>query len=357
MQQSLVETSLKSATRYSALSYAWDAQSPSCPIECYGGILNVTPNCQAALHRLRDKHELCQTKPKSEEERAWMNETLALVFGVGVHDSSQDVLGPAFKLSWFHRMWTVQEVTLPAVENVIVQYGPVSFPWLFLLLAMGLLKTTNYKWGKWDEATHLQRSITGMFMERSHSDWRKLLGIASSDALPYHGLLQLLAPMRSKKATDPKDKVFALFGVTEELGLDFPPPKYENPLERVYVETAVACIEQDRSLNILYEAPSNERHSALPSWVPDWSAEGWRSSYLRGYLGKGFRAAGDDSPQWSFSQDYRRLTISGKLIDSVDNCGTVLEFDKDFSNGPARLGIGATKFKDYLEDIRPPLTS
>jgi hypothetical protein len=38
---------------YTALSYSWDAQAPSRQIQCNGHILLITPNCEAALRRLR----------------------------------------------------------------------------------------------------------------------------------------------------------------------------------------------------------------------------------------------------------------------------------------------------------------
>jgi hypothetical protein len=50
---SLAELPLEPAPEYSALSYAWDAQHPSCPVQCNGGVLRVTPNCESALRRLR----------------------------------------------------------------------------------------------------------------------------------------------------------------------------------------------------------------------------------------------------------------------------------------------------------------
>lgn len=43
----------KHNAEYTARSYSWDAQTPSCGIECDGRILLVTPNCEAALRRLR----------------------------------------------------------------------------------------------------------------------------------------------------------------------------------------------------------------------------------------------------------------------------------------------------------------
>jgi hypothetical protein len=49
----LVELPLEPVPEYSALSYAWDVQHPSCPVQCNGGVLKVTPNCESALRRLR----------------------------------------------------------------------------------------------------------------------------------------------------------------------------------------------------------------------------------------------------------------------------------------------------------------
>ena len=42
---------------YTALSYSWDAQKPSSPVAVDGGTLLVTPNCEAAMRRLRSSTE------------------------------------------------------------------------------------------------------------------------------------------------------------------------------------------------------------------------------------------------------------------------------------------------------------
>jgi len=42
---------------YTALSYSWDAQRPSCEIACDGASLLITPNCEAAIRELRDTAE------------------------------------------------------------------------------------------------------------------------------------------------------------------------------------------------------------------------------------------------------------------------------------------------------------
>jgi hypothetical protein len=38
---------------YTALSYTWDGQSPSCEVDCDGANLLITPNCDAAIRQLR----------------------------------------------------------------------------------------------------------------------------------------------------------------------------------------------------------------------------------------------------------------------------------------------------------------
>jgi hypothetical protein len=53
----LIETSLSHLPKYEALSYAWDAQRPECPILCNGKSQFVTANCRAALLRLRQPSE------------------------------------------------------------------------------------------------------------------------------------------------------------------------------------------------------------------------------------------------------------------------------------------------------------
>lgn len=96
-----------------------------------------------------------------------------------------------------------------------------------------------------------------------------LFDVESSDTQSYRSLLGLLAAMRPKKATDPRDKAFVLYTIANELGFALPLPDCNKSLEQAYIDTAIACIEQDNKPNILYEAPSDKRSPGLPSWVPD----------------------------------------------------------------------------------------
>ena len=43
---------------YTALSYTWDSQSPSREVNCDGGSLLITPNCEEAIRQLRSAREI-----------------------------------------------------------------------------------------------------------------------------------------------------------------------------------------------------------------------------------------------------------------------------------------------------------
>jgi hypothetical protein len=51
----LIEASLDAPPPFEALSYAWDAQSTDQSLICNGRLVQITPNCEAALRRLRYK--------------------------------------------------------------------------------------------------------------------------------------------------------------------------------------------------------------------------------------------------------------------------------------------------------------
>ncbi|CCM00849.1 uncharacterized protein FIBRA_02892 [Fibroporia radiculosa] len=294
---SLVEVSLDDLPEYSALSYAWDAQTPSCPIDCGGGVLSITPNCAAALRRLRHEQEertlwidsICIDQTSLEERShqvalmdeiyrrakevvVWLGEsdrrteramdclsdigqlgsdtdvqrrerTLHLLFGLTVKDASDDPIGPLFQCSWFGRMWTVQEATLGEVENVTIHCGDKTLPWIFMVLSLGYLKSSQYKWGRWDEAMQLQRYLSSLLMSSRHLELREVLSAEPNQSALV--ILEALIYAREKRSTDPKDKIFALFGVFRELGVELPLPDYTKSVELVYVEATVTIVVQD----------------------------------------------------------------------------------------------------------------
>jgi hypothetical protein len=286
--------------------------------------------------------------------------SMGLVFGLNINNQSEDPVGSLFTRSWFSRMWTIQEVALASVERVIVYCGEQTLPWFFLVTALGYLESAKYRWGNWHEAMQLQIVLSKQLMTRRAPEPDDV-SEESENLQVGTNMLQILSLAREKASTDPKDKVFALFGVFDELGIAIPRPDYNLSLKQVYAEAAISCIEHDKSLRILFQAPSDHRFSALPSWVPDWSDVGWRNPDPRsGSISKEFSAAGTSESEWSYSREHLTLSVKGRVIDSITSVGGTMNIETDADLGiqdnltiNARDIIGNTnwKFKALLDTM------
>ena len=367
---------------YTALSYSWDAQTPDKEVRCDGGILLVTANCEAALRRLRAPDttqilwidSICinqSNDPDAIEERnqqvtlmghiyrkakrviVWVGEkdektekAINVIHQLGrvpedhadrdrrdiqreVHAKVQklasqvvkpadDPITPLFDRSWFHRMWTIQEVTLCAGNKVVLWCGDIELPWLNMILAIDSLSHNRYRWSRWYEAMSLQRALTMNLIAHRYPGAKAMMddnaGDKHNDPLAFNILVQA----REKKSSDPKDKIFALYSILQELEVLLPAPDYNKPVEDVYREATIAAITYDKNLYVLYYAPSDNRRDDLASWVPDWSDIGWKQADPRYPVLRGrFAACGPADPLWRFSADQKQLIVKGRIVDTI----------------------------------------
>jgi len=84
-------------------------------------------------------------------------------------------------------------------------------------------------------------------------------------------ILQLLWHTRIFKATDNRDRVFALVGLAADLDSTF--IDYEKDIDDILIEVAKACMLNDESwgARMLSWVDSSSQSNSLPSWVPDWT--------------------------------------------------------------------------------------
>ena len=75
--------------------------------------------------------------------------------------------------------------------------------------------------------------------------------------------------LRSKNTSDPRDKVYGVYGLLNTEGL--PPVNYNRTVRDVYTDITVASIKREHSLRVLCEASLPRLIPNLPSWVPDWT--------------------------------------------------------------------------------------
>ena len=236
----------------------------------------------------------------------------------------------------------MQEVTLPLLERVFLRCGDIELPWSSIHLVVAALKAANYPWGSWDAAVSLQRQLTRFIMCRRDEDLRQQIdlyvgeGHLDDRARLDDQLRSLLVGVRQKKTSDPKDRIFGFYGIYSELGIALPLPDYFQRVEDIYREATIACISQNNSLKVLYFTCSEERHDGLPSWVPDWNAQGFSGWHRRDIDEATDQSPGpgdvlpvlsgvSDLPEtsnaldeiWRLSHDRLALVLKGKIVDTI----------------------------------------
>src|SRR5271154_966942 len=132
-----------------------------------------------------------------------------------------------------------------------------------------------------------------------------------------HVFVNVLNKSRNQESTDPKDKVYALYGLLQRLDIRLPEPDYssEHSLEDTYLGFTHSIIQWHCSLDILLEASGPWGHNA-PSWVPDWSRRYQRVQHSDVEASTGSSPQMHDPP-CTFSENLRELTVPGKRVGKV----------------------------------------
>ena len=233
-------------------------------------------------------------------------------------------------------MWTVQEVVLARADSddfhVVVYNGrdPADqIPWVVLVAGVDALIVCKYDLVDLSKTVKLYKLLTLQILMKRYSGLREIYDMKGGDLIRDPMVWPIMCHAREKQASDAKDKVFALYNVFHELEIatKLPLPDYSRSVEDVYRDLTIACIESDKMLDVLFDAPSDLRHlrPQLASWVPDWSDPGWRGkgdTDSRIAVNRGrFCAAGPATAQWAFSADRRQLHLHGKIVDEIILCG------------------------------------
>ncbi|KAF4953044.1 hypothetical protein FGADI_6314 [Fusarium gaditjirri] len=170
---------------------------------------------------------------------------------------------------WWQRVWVIQEATV--TSQVLVQYGNVKVPWE--VLARSANTCDSLGWGRQDTGSELFLGI-----EREHA---KVLSVLSKQIFEIERLrmewddgkattlLSLLQEFSSRKATDDRDKVFALLGLAKDIQTI--KPDYSLSTVQVYQRTVIDLIKHSGSLTALSGDMKRKNSGRIPSWIPDWS--------------------------------------------------------------------------------------
>ncbi|KAI4164281.1 MAG: hypothetical protein LQ342_002246 [Letrouitia transgressa] len=155
------------------------------------------------------------------------------------------------------------------------------------------------------------------------------------------------------KATDPRDKIFALLGMAADatsLGIL---PDYRQSSQTVYTEMARAVIGSGQiDLLSLCQFPKCDLGHSLPTWVPDWSSSDWHSTLVKpcGQFpwDTAFSASGASSFQPPSTHNAlfpTHLKLRGCQIDNIETIRV------EWEPGPDGCKVNSIEVKTYLNDI------
>ena len=216
------------------------------------------------------------------------------------HDQAWAELEALLSRPWFHRSWTIQEPIL--APNRMIACGSKIRPWYIFLNAVYVF-------------LHFRRHEKTIFKIFS------FLAIHMSIEQKSEGLRlsDLILTNRKREASDPRDKVYALYGLVQgyqkvPLEID-----YAMSVEDVYKSTVRFCVQNEGSLSILTHVSQFRNQSDFPSWVPDWRDRSNSGCYpVKNSAILDFRASSMSWPLLgpSFSND--KLILKGFILAIVE---------------------------------------
>ena len=212
-------------------------------------------------------------------------------------------LAALFSRPWFNRSWTFQE-PIRAPDRMIA-CGSKIWNWKILRCAALVCVYANSK--------YLDRRLVNVgplfaiqeAMQTGPEDLR---------------LSDLIYTSRTREASDPRDKVYALYGLLQDnqrVSLEI---SYAMSVEDVYRSTVRFCIENEGKLDVLGHVPRFKNQSDQPSWVPDWrevSLSGCSPvSQITG--NKSFQASSASRPLLVPSSSNNKLILKGFTMSIVE---------------------------------------
>jgi hypothetical protein len=393
----LIHVSLDDAPYFEAISYTWGPKDPSIPIMVDGSQILVTAAVDELLfYRRSISHSklfwidaICINQSDMVEKgeqlplmtEIYQRASRVLVW-LGAPESSRDTrivrkmvralawprfmlpsftnfvrnafpseeeayvaVGRLFSHPWFERIWVVQEVA--SGKTVHVMYHGICAEWDTLAKAAKhigsdtqlkclFLYHNSPKITSTDESdAKLGRSSTINIVQQLH--WPNLEfmtrirdSVQLNHLVPLALCLMTTFPCKSK---DPRDKIFAILGITSD-GRKLPfKPNYMDRVEDVYLKTTAFLLSTEEWFltfmmtgrgheSFTYTAEQSQHREKLPSWVPDFSSDmiaGSRAPTEAGILSR------DKAGKIIFTSNNKIIKLQAIQFDSIAHMGPRLK--------------------------------
>jgi hypothetical protein len=254
-------------------------------------------------------------------------------------------MSKVFGRSWFTRIWTLQEIALTNMSETLLLCGRRSIKLDEIIQAHNCLVDLKFDHYRLIADAiklycELHYYVVSHRMTGDSDRLRATLNTQKKDkSSPL--ISRIFGQARSKEATDPKDKVFALYGLCKELGVLMPDPDYTQCLNKIYSEVTKSIVEHDEDLDVLYMINTPRRCGNLPSWVPDWS-DHWKTEGNYPISFAPLYQASQSKAFYSFDPNCQTLTVLGKIVDTISFVGKGIQVFEENRGpwGPALDQVG-----------------
>ncbi|RSM01870.1 hypothetical protein CDV31_011154 [Fusarium ambrosium] len=367
---------------FDALSYVWGDAHDTRPIEVQGQLLKATKNLESALRHIRSQHQphrlwvdaVCINQ-EDDSERGHQVKMMAAIYQgakrvivwLGPNTGNDSIiqmilkfganpdlhwdpikhpnvenqeknsalsLGNWLRNEWYTRIWTLQEAVL--ARSLLYRSGSFTIQEHEM---GGFIKSflRHFIHERCCDIDNLGGYIFWKF-EIQVSNLTSKIGymMALKRRKGPLNFLQIASKFRYRLATNPRDKVFGILGLTEDL------PKsivdYTSSVSETFSQVVIEHITQTGNLDILSHTLPKANNSAasnngnFPSWVPDWGddrpEEDWRLSSLseRQLFTHLFRACSPSLAPFPRRHPQGGLELQGLFCDEIVELGPPTEF-------------------------------
>ena len=216
---------------------------------------------------------------------------------------------------WFTRVWVTQELA-SAKKAAIVCDG-----WVMAIYEFAPIFANVYSYGL---AGH--EAISAPAELAPH---RLILMLKLNTELVYKNtfrpLIHLLERDRHSQATNPRDHIYGMVGISNEAGEHALKPNYEEGVLDLYVRTAKYFANTSNIPSLLHNAGIRQAGQELPSWVPYWDSSLYSPVIETDLLGdKGevyFKACGGTHCTAELDDDRLTLKVRGITFDEISRVG------------------------------------
>lgn len=227
-------------------------------------------------------------------------------------------LGKLMSRPWFQRTWIIQEAVLS--HQIIIMCGARYISWTDLcLFALCVIDSDleQYLYSPGDSCGKDGFSESGCIRTINISAIKDYV-----KAVLRRTFLLGLVESRSAQCTDPRDKVFAIMGLTSTLVY----PDYSKDFIDIYAETAMEIETTPELANLLCCVDHPQPTPGQPSWVPDWSTP--RQTGSLGFDSRNqkiYEASKEDMVQSriEITGNGAALAITGFIVDTITRVGMV----------------------------------